>query len=100
MEFQARILGWVAVSFFQGIFLTQGSNLGLPHRRQMLYRLSHQGSPGDALGERQFEVDTSRWPGAPRDALAASSVPGASWASCADGLLVGEGSVGSWEFTG
>ena len=30
----------------QGIFLTQGSNLGLPHCRQMLYRLSHQGSPG------------------------------------------------------
>ena len=29
----------------QGIFPTQGSNLGLPHCRQMLYRLSHQGSP-------------------------------------------------------
>ena len=28
----------------QGIFLTQGSNLGLPHCRQMLYRLCHQGS--------------------------------------------------------
>ena len=24
---------------------TQGSNLGLPHCRQILYRLSHQGSP-------------------------------------------------------
>ena len=29
----------------QGIFLTQGSNPGLPHCRQMLYHLSHQGSP-------------------------------------------------------
>ena len=29
----------------QGIFLTQGSNLGLPHFRQTLYYLSHQGSP-------------------------------------------------------
>ena len=29
----------------QGIFLTQESNLGLPHCRQTLYRLSHQGSP-------------------------------------------------------
>ena len=29
----------------QGIFLTQGSNLGLPHCRQILYCLSHQGSP-------------------------------------------------------
>ena len=28
----------------QGIFLTQGSNLGLPHCRQMLYFLRHQGS--------------------------------------------------------
>ena len=29
----------------QGISPTQGSNLGLPHCRQMLYHLSHQGSP-------------------------------------------------------
>ena len=29
----------------QGIFLTQGSNLGLPHCGQMLYCLSHQGIP-------------------------------------------------------
>ena len=28
----------------QGIFPTQGSNPGLPHHRQTLYRLSHQGS--------------------------------------------------------
>ena len=28
----------------QGIFPTQGLNLGLPHCRQMLYHLSHQGS--------------------------------------------------------
>ena len=29
----------------QGIFLNQGSNPGLPHCRQMLYCLNHQGSP-------------------------------------------------------
>src|SRR5574337_1107739 len=29
----------------QGNFLTQGSNLGLPHCRQTLYHLSHKGSP-------------------------------------------------------
>ena len=29
----------------QGIFPTQGSNLGHPHCRQTLHRLSHQGSP-------------------------------------------------------
>ena len=29
----------------QGIFQTQGSNLGLLHCRRIIYRLSHQGSP-------------------------------------------------------
>ena len=32
-------------SFLQGIFPTQRSILGLPHCRQILYHLSHQGSP-------------------------------------------------------
>ena len=32
-------------SLLQGIFPTQGSNPGLPHGRQILYHLSHQGSP-------------------------------------------------------
>ena len=31
-------------SLLQGIFLTQGSNLGLLYCRQILYHLSHQGS--------------------------------------------------------
>ena len=31
-------------SLLQGIFPTQGSNPGLPHCRQILHRLSHQGS--------------------------------------------------------
>ena len=43
--FQARVLEWLAIPFARGIFLTQGSNLGLPHCGQMLYHLSHQGSP-------------------------------------------------------
>jgi len=37
--------GVVSHSLLQGIFLTQGSNPGLPHCRQVLYHLSHQGSP-------------------------------------------------------
>ena len=32
-------------ALLQGIFPTQGSNVGLPHFRQTLYHLSHQGSP-------------------------------------------------------
>ena len=31
-------------ALLQGIFPTQGSNPGLPHCRQILYHLSHQGS--------------------------------------------------------
>ena len=32
-------------SLLQGVFLTQGLNLGLLHCRWILYHLSHQGSP-------------------------------------------------------
>ena len=42
---QARILEWDPLSLLQGIFPTQGSNPGLPYSRQMLYPLSHKGSP-------------------------------------------------------
>ena len=42
---QTRILEWVAFPFSKGIFPTQGLNPGLPHCRQMLYQLSHKGSP-------------------------------------------------------
>ena len=44
--FQARILVWVAIFLFQGIFLTQGLNpclLCLLHCRWILYLLIHQG---------------------------------------------------------
>ena len=34
-----------SLSLLQGIFQTQGSNPGLPHCRQILYQLSHKGSP-------------------------------------------------------
>ena len=42
---QARILEGVASILLQGIFPTQGLNPGLPHCRQILYQLSHKGSP-------------------------------------------------------
>ena len=41
--------GVVCHSFPQGIFQTQGSNMGLLHCRQILYHLSHQGSPHNTL---------------------------------------------------
>ena len=34
-----------SLSLLQGIFPTQGSNPGLLHCRQILYQLSHEGSP-------------------------------------------------------
>ena len=38
-------IGVDSLSLLQGIFPTQGSNLGLPHCGQSLYQLSHKGSP-------------------------------------------------------
>ena len=41
--------------FLQGIFPTQGLNPGLPHCRELLYRLSYQGSPYIYLSIYLFE---------------------------------------------
>ena len=41
---QARILEWVAISFSKGSSRPRDQN-GLPHCRQILHHLSHQGSP-------------------------------------------------------
>ena len=40
-----KIIGVACHSLVQGIFPTQESNPFLPHRNQILYHLSHQGSP-------------------------------------------------------
>ena len=45
LDFPGNSTGVDCHFLLQGIFPTQGSNLGLPHCRQTLYRLSHQGSP-------------------------------------------------------
>ena len=42
---QAELLEWVAIPISRGDFPTQGLNPGLLHCRQILYPLSHQGSP-------------------------------------------------------
>ena len=39
------VITFLPSSLLQGIFLTQGLNPGLPHCRQILYKLSHKGSP-------------------------------------------------------
>ena len=47
-------------SLLQGIFLTQGSNSGLPHCRWVLYCLSHPGASGDSVLEPLVGLDASR----------------------------------------
>ena len=47
-DFLGKSTGEGCHFLLQGIFPTQGSNPGLPHCRQTLYRLSHPGSPGDS----------------------------------------------------
>ena len=42
-DFLGKSTGVGCHFLLQGIFLTQGSNPGLPHCRQTLYHLSHQG---------------------------------------------------------
>ena len=44
-DFLGKSTGVGCHFLLQRIFPTQGSNPGLPHCRQMLYHLSHQGSP-------------------------------------------------------
>ena len=45
MEFSRPNTGVGSLSLLHGIFLTQGSNPGHPHCRQILYQLSHTGKP-------------------------------------------------------
>jgi len=45
MEFSSQNTGVGSLSLLQGIFPTQGSNPSLPHCGQILYQLSHKGSP-------------------------------------------------------
>ena len=44
-NFPGQNTGVGSLSLLQGLFPTQGSNPGLPHCRQILYQLSHKGSP-------------------------------------------------------
>ena len=50
---QARVLEY---------FLTQASNLGFLHCRQILYHLSHQRTPGEEVGTQQRVEEASFCP--------------------------------------
>ena len=59
-DFPGKNTGVGCHFFLQGIFPTQGSNLGLLHCRQILYCLSHQGSPSHGMHspKRDFNLHT------------------------------------------
>ena len=46
-------------ALLQGIFPKQGLNPGLPHYKQILYHLSHQGSPNTPPRRAKFEKTDS-----------------------------------------
>ena len=50
-----------SLSLLQGIFLTQGSNPGLPHCRWVLYQLSHRGSPHPDWELKYEGIDTMNY---------------------------------------
>ena len=47
---QARVLEWVAISFYRGSLVTLGLNPGFLQRRQLLDHLSYQGSLSEIMG--------------------------------------------------
>ena len=51
-----------SLSLLQGIFPTQGSNTGHLHCRQILYQLSHKGSPGILEWVAYPSSSGSSWP--------------------------------------
>ena len=57
-DFPGKSTGVGCHFLLQGVFPTQGSDPGLPHCRQMLYRLSHQGSPKAVDKYRRDKVKT------------------------------------------
>ena len=73
VEFPGQNTGVGSLSLLQVIFPTQGSNPGLPHRRQTLYQLSHKGSPRILEWEAYPFSDSGIEPGSP--ALQADSLP-------------------------
>ena len=52
-----------SLSLLQGSFLTQESNWGLLHLRQILYQLSYQGSPSHSWGKVKEIEYIQKWTG-------------------------------------
>ena len=68
-----------SLPLLQGIFPTQGSNLGLLHCRRILYQLSHQGSPNrNKMPNKIMHLNLKTVPHQSREKLSSMKpVPGA-----------------------
>ena len=75
-----------SLSLFQGIFPTQGLNPGLLHCRQILYQLSHKGSPSILEWVAYPFSRESSWP---RNLTGASCIAGDSLPTELSGKLLG-----------
>ena len=60
MEFQATVLECVAIPFSRGIFLTEGSNLGLLHCQQIPYHELPKWTT-DGISEDLAEPSLGEW---------------------------------------
>ena len=72
-NYLGKNIGGGSHSLLQGTFPTQELNLGLPHCRQILYHLSHQGStvkclrPATSLCHKKKKSQRENKMGSPRD---------------------------------
>ena len=60
-DFLGKSTGVGCHFLLQGIFLTEGSNPGLPHYRQTLYHLSHRGSliiQDNTKGSKRYKLES------------------------------------------
>ena len=84
-NFSGKNTGVGSHSLLQRIFPTQGQDLGLQHRRQILYRLSHQGSPSQqtmmTVGIPGSESSALPLPGAQVQSLVGDLRSGKPWHS-------------------
>ena len=64
-DFLGKNTGVGCHALLQEVFPTQGLNPGLWHCRQILYRLSHQGSPSQCIGK-HLSTSSGLWRGARR----------------------------------
>ena len=68
-DFPGKNTGVGCHFLLQGIFPTEGSNLGLLHCRRILYQLSHQGSPSPCIahiGTCSFHINSWIYSGLPK----------------------------------